>query len=571
MRIAGRGTAPSGAPIALRFDGADVPALEGETIAAALAAAGHRHLRHTAQGSMRGIYCGMGVCQDCLVTVDGVPNQRACMTYARDGQQVAAQVARPIAAATPQPAVTPGPAEACDILVIGAGPAGLNATLAARAAGADVTLIDERGTLGGQYFKALSAAHRHSAPPDAQAREGLALAARVQASGARILSGAAVWGAFAPDEVAVEIGGGTRFLAPRRLILATGAHERAVPFPGWTLPGVMTTGAGQTMARAWRVAPGQRVVIAGNGPLNLQLAVELLQAGVRVLALAEAAPAPNPLRDAGALWAMARTGADLLARGVRDRARLLAARVPVLHGMAVVCAEGDAVLEGVVLARIDAEGRPVPGSETRFAADALCLGYGFHPSGELARALGCGQHWDKGRRMLVTERDAMGRTGVPEVFIAGDGGGLGGARVAAAEGWIVGATAAADLGHVPDAGLLARAQRDAARHRRFQAALWTLYRAPDLSWTLSDDATPICRCEGVTRGDLVSAIALAGDAGAAKRATRCGMGRCQGRYCAPLLAQAVAEATGAEITEDAFLAPRAPAKPVSLAAIARAG
>jgi thioredoxin reductase len=571
MRIAGHGTQPRGAPIALRFEGASVAAHDGETIAAALAAAGHRRLRHTGRGTMRGVFCGMGVCQDCLVTVDGVPNQRACMTYARDGQEVRAQVARPIAAAQPEPAPTPGPAEACGILVIGAGPAGLNATLVARAAGAEVTLVDERGTLGGQYFKPLSGAHRHTARPDRQAAEGLALAARVQASGARILSGAAAWGAFRPDEVALEIDGGTRFLSPRRLILATGAQERALPFPGWTLPGVMTTGAGQTMARAWRVAPGQRVVIAGNGPLNLQLAVELLDAGVAVLALAESASAPSPWRHAGALFGMARDGADLLARGMRDRARLLAARVPVLHGTAVLRAEGDGMLAHVVLARIDDAGVPMPGSERRFDADALCLGYGFQPAGELARALGCAQHWDAARRMLVTERDAAGRTGLPEVFVAGDGGGLGGARVAAAEGWIAGATAAADLGHAPDPAALARAQRDLARHRRFQAALWALYRAPDLSWTLSDDTTSICRCEGVTRSELLGAIARAPDAGAAKRATRCGMGSCQGRYCAPLLAEAVARATGTAITEDAFLAPRAPSKPVRLSAIARRG
>ncbi len=567
MRIDGRGTAPQGAPIAFRFEGAPVQGFAGETIAAALLAAGHRAFRHAAQGGMRGIWCGMGVCQECLVTVDGVPNRRACMTEARDGQVVEAQVAHPVAEAAAAPAPTPGPAEPCGILVVGAGPAGQHAALAARAAGAPVTLVDERGSLGGQYFKPLAKAHRHLAEPDAQASAGLALAAQVRESGAEILSGAAVWGAFAPDEVAVAMPeGGTRFLTPRRIILATGAHERAVPFPGWTLPGVMTTGAGQTMVRAWRVAPGRRVVVAGNGPLNLQLAVELLEAGVEVVALAESAPAP---RDPVALLAMARTAPDLVLRGLRDRLRLLRAGVPVLHGHVVLRAEGEDGLARVVLARRDAAGRSMPGSERVLEADALCCGYGFHPQGELARALGCAQRWDAARRMLVTERDVTGRSSLAEVFVVGDCAGLGGARVAAAEGHIAGATAAADLGHAPDARALARAQAALDRARRFQSALWRLYRAPDPGLALAAADTPVCRCEGVTLGALEEAVAAAPDPGAAKRATRCGMGRCQGRYCGTLLATAVASARGCEPEEALFLAPRAPAKPVALRDIAR--
>jgi thioredoxin reductase len=568
VRIAGRGTAPQGAPIAFRFEGADIPAFAGETIAAALMAVGHRGFRHAAPGDTRGIWCGMGVCQECLVTVDGQPNRRACMTEARAGQDVTMQAAHPVPCAIPAAAPTPAPATPCDILVVGAGPAGQHAVLAARAAGARVTLVDERGSLGGQYFKPLAKAHRHVAPPDAQARAGLALAARLRDSGAEILSGAAVWGAFAPDEFALcPAGGGTRFLAPRRVILATGAHERALPFPGWTLPGVMTTGAGQTLARAWRVAPGRRVLIAGNGPLNLQLAVELLDAGIAVVALAESAPPP---RDAAALLALARTAPDLLARGLRDRLRLLRARVPVLHRRVVLRAEGEDALARVTLARLDADGSPIPGSEQAFDADALCCGYGFQPQNELARALGCAQDWDAARRMLVTRRDACGRTSLPGVFVVGDGAGLGGARVAAAEGHIAGAAAAADLGGAPDAAALARAERDVVRARRFQDALWRLYRAPDPGWRLASPDTVICRCEGVTRSSLEAAVAAAADPGAAKRATRCGMGRCQGRYCAPLLADMIAQAQGAAPSEEAFCAPRAPAKPVALRDIASA-
>jgi D-hydroxyproline dehydrogenase subunit alpha len=571
-RIDGHGTAPAAPPARITFDGQAIAGLKGETIAAALAGAGIRGFRHTRTGAMRGVFCGMGVCQDCLVTVDGLPNQRACMTELRDGAEVLSQVALPALDRAGPPADSgPRQPQRCDVLVIGGGPAGLNAAIAAREAGADVVLLDERSALGGQYFKQLSKAHRFrgDGAEDSQFRAGAALIAAARASGARIVTGAGVWGAFGVDEIAVEISGRSRIFAPKRIVLATGAYERAVPFPGWTLPGVMTTGAGQTLARSWRVAPGQRVLVAGNGPLNLQLANELLRAGVTVVALAEAAPAPG-LGMAGALLEMARTAPDLVARGAADLLRLKRAGVPVLHGHVVVRAEGEGAVSRVTLGRLGPDGRALPGDGPAFDVDALCVGYGFHPSGELARALGCTQRWDEASRMLVTIRDTDCRTSIPEVFVAGDGGGLGGARVAQAQGRLAGWAAAAGCGFAPDPRAVA-GQRDAlARHQRFQAALWTVYRAPDLSWHLADDATILCRCEEVPKGAVAAAADAEGDSGAAKRATRCGMGRCQGRYCAPILAGAAASAAGLPLDEAFHFAPRAPAKPVALSAIARA-
>jgi NADPH-dependent 2,4-dienoyl-CoA reductase/sulfur reductase-like enzyme len=571
-RIEGHGTAPATAEARITFDGVPVAGRQGETLAAALAAAGIRGFRRTRSGAMRGLFCGMGVCQDCLVTVDGVPNQRACMTELRDGAEVRSQAPLPLLDRPGPPAdAAPRLAQRCDVLVVGGGPAGLNAAIAARQAGADVVLLDERAALCGQYFKPLAKAWRFAGrgAADSQFREGASLAAAARASGARIILGAAVWGAFAPDEIAVEVAGRTRIFAPRRLVLATGAYERAIPFPGWTLPGVMTTGAGQTLARSWRVAPGRRVLVAGNGPLNLQLANELLRAGITVVALAEAAPAPS-LAAAGALAEMALTSPDLVVRGAADLFRLARAGVPVLHGHVVLRAEGEGAVSRVTLARLGPDGRAVPDSDREFEADALCVGYGFHPSAELARALGCAQRWDPLRRMLVTERDEDCRSSVPEVFVAGDGGGLGGARVAEAQGRLAGWAAAADCGFPPDPRAVSETREDLSRHLRFQAALWRLYRAPDPSWHLASDDTLLCRCEEVPKGAVAAAAGAEADSGAAKRATRCGMGRCQGRYCAPLLAAAAAEAAGQPLDEDFFFAPRAPAKPVALSAIARA-
>src|SRR3954471_7461566 len=191
-------------PVCLSFDGAQLEALPGETLAAALAAAGILAFRRTGKGSPRGLYCGMGACFDCIVTVDGKANQRACLVKARDGMVVSS--APPDA---PLP-LAPAPAaigdRACDLLVIGAGPAGLAAAEAAAKAGATVVVLDERGEAGGQYLKPLAASHAHAAP-DRQFRQSEALRDAARAAGAEILPGATVWGAFAaPDDARAAAG-----------------------------------------------------------------------------------------------------------------------------------------------------------------------------------------------------------------------------------------------------------------------------------------------------------------------------------------------------------------------------
>jgi hypothetical protein len=282
-----RGFARAGEPVAFTCDGAAIEGLAGESLAASLVAAGRNAFHPNGASAPRGLFCGMGVCRECLVSVDAEPNVRACMTRLEAGIHVELQTlaGAPVARiARADEAI-----EAPDVLVIGGGPAGLSAALAAAQAGARVCLLDERSSLGGQYFKQLAPSHRFAAAPDRQFREGLALLEAVRAAGVQCQTDATVWAAFPGPELAALIGGQRFLFRPKRLVLATGAFERGVPMPGWTLPGCMTTGAAQTLIRVNRIAPGRRVVVAGNGPLNWQLAVELLAAGVEVAAVAEAA------------------------------------------------------------------------------------------------------------------------------------------------------------------------------------------------------------------------------------------------------------------------------------------
>jgi len=549
---------------------------EGETIAAALAANGRLALGWGPGGAGRGIFCGMGVCQECLVTVNGIPSQRACATELTQGIQIFPQGYRidPSKLVLSPNQSTPPLFHEPEILVIGGGPAGMSAARAAALCRAKVILVDERSNLGGQYFKQLAKPFRFVKPTagDRQFRAGRALIEETRRVGVDIWSDSVVWGAFAPLEIAVAVGAQQHVLRPQCLIIATGAYERGVPYPGWTLPGSMTTGAAQTLQRAYRVAPGRRVLIAGNGPLNFQLAADLIADGVNVVALVEAAQSPAFASFFSLLRAI-RASPELIFDGMRYVRRIRRADVPILYGSAVVSAGGDGQVKKAVVARIKSSGEPEAGSEQTFEADAICSGYGFLPVNDIARALGCRHRFDSATGALVVERDDDCLTSRPRVYVVGDSGAANGARAALAQGSIAGIQAVRSLGYL----INPKAERELARARRrlsvaytFQTALWELFKAPTLTHQLASAETIICRCEGVTREAIDRAMRNETvSVASVKRQTRAGMGRCQGKYCSHIIAALVKMKPGVDLDEFTFLAPRPPIKPLSINTLAQ--
>ncbi len=528
---------------------------DGQSIAAALTGAGERAFRQTGKGETRGMFCGMGVCQDCLVTVNGVPNQRACMTPAAEGLYVDRQVALPVLEDTPPPEkAAPARIVEPDVAIIGGGAAGLEAAIAARAYGASVVLLDERKIAGGQFYKQ-SASH---APLDGQQAEGQDLVNRAQASGAEIIRSVEVWGAFDGPLFLATVEGAALVVRPRTAIISTGAYERPRMVPGWTLPGVMTTGAAQTLWRSYRTLPGKRIAVCGSGPLNTQVALELAEGGAEVVMVADKAPPPwhAPVTSFKALA----SDPGLVFKGLTMMRNLQRRGIPMRYRTVLQKVEqvGD---------HLSAHFLTTGGDTVEMPVDAICMNDGFEPQNEILRLLGAQMRYDNTFGHLRCIRDENMETTVPNVFAAGDCAGLGGAPAARLEGMIAGRVAAEKAGFGDGYDLFA-AKRRLARHRRFQTSLWKLH---DIKPTFPETTAPdliICRCEEITLAEVMSGLDSGpGHIGSLKRATRVGMGRCQGRYCGPVAARLVAQVTGRPIEDLSLFAPRVPIKPVAIASI----
>jgi NADPH-dependent 2,4-dienoyl-CoA reductase/sulfur reductase-like enzyme len=325
-------------------------------------------------------------------------------------------------------------------------------------------------------------------------------------------------------------GGRSAQVTASGLVLATGGYEYVLPFPGWTLPGVVTAGGAQAMLKAGLVLPpGRRVVVAGTGPLLLPVATTLAEAGADVVGLFDATSPRRALPHIGALT----SSGDKVLEGLGYGARLLRRRVPVRFRRVVVRAEGDDRLTSVVVARLAADGRRiVPGSQRRIACDALAVSHGMLPHTELASVLGARVTRSAFRQRVAVDDEQ--RTSVDFLWAAGEATGVGGAALALAEGEIAGRSAAARLrGGEPDRATLRGAARTRVRLRSFSAAVDRLYRAPGCWPSLVTDETLLCRCEEMSAGAVREAVRDFGatDLRSVKLLTRAGMGWCQGRMC----------------------------------------
>ncbi len=456
---------------------------------------------------------------------------------------------------------------AWDVIVIGAGPAGLSAATLLAEQGARAILVDEQPAPGGQIYRNIEQVQHNQElsrilGPDYT--HGAALAARFRASGATYAPGTAVWNITPEREVWATRAGQSEKLLASAVILATGAMERPVPVPGWTLPGVMTAGAVQILLKSSALVERDGLVLAGCGPLLYLLAGQLLAAGVRPAAVLDTAARADEWEALRHLPASFGTEARrTLRKGLALKAALRRARLPVYRRVTDIRIEGTSQAEAVSF-----RSHRRPG---RVAARLVALHEGVIPAQQITRALGCAHEWDATQHCFRPVLDSWGNSSLPGILVAGDAGGIAGARAAEHAGRLAAWEALRQTGRLTAGArdLAAAADRAAlAAHRAVRPLLDRMY-PPRTEILRPADDVVVCRCEEVTAGQI-RAVARRGCQGPnqAKAFLRAGMGACQGRMCGPTVSELFAEAQDRNAASVGYYRIRPPLKPVTVGELA---
>jgi len=454
-----------------------------------------------------------------------------------------------------------------DLAIVGAGPAGLAAATTAAALGLDVCLFDEQPWPGGQIYRGIDHPTALNSGDTREREAGCALLLEFRQSKADYRPGTSVWHVGPGDDGQIDLGFSsnteTSMASARFVLFATGSVERPMPIPGWTLPGVMTAGAAQSMLKSSGIRPNGPIVMAGSGPLLYLCADQLAEAGAPIKALIDTTPSGRYIKVIRDLPGALRSPAYL-------RRGLALLRAPARHGIPVyrdieaVEAFGDRQLCGVRWLR---RGRWQEAECTH-----LLLHHGVMPHINLPRMADCDMEWSPRQHCWKPVIDAWGRSSVEGCWIAGDGAGISGGAAAAGFGHIAALGIAADLGRMT----VSEANRLADIHRRELAPLLALrplldnlYRPAD-AYMLPADETLVCRCEDVTAGQIRKAVSD-GCHGveAIKLYTRCGMGHCQGRMCGSTVPEVIAAASGISVPEAGLYRQRTPVKPLPLTELAK--
>jgi len=449
-----------------------------------------------------------------------------------------------------------------DVLVIGAGPAGMAAARACAQAGLVTVILDEQAAPGGQIYRSISHTplqERHVLGADYW--HGLSLVQGLHSSAVHRVAGAAVWNISPEREVAFSKSGRSYLLRPRRIIVATGAQERPFPIEGWTLPGVMTAGGAQILLKSSGVVPAGKTVLAGCGPLLWLLASQLLAAGGRVDLILDTTPKknrasawPHVVEFLTSPYALKGLGLWL---GVRRKVR-------VVTGVTQLRAESDGQMGR--LARV--HWHTSDGTAHQQAVDTLLLHQGVVPQTNLAMAIGVPHRWDEVQLCWQPEVDDFGRSAVEGVWLAGDGAGIGGAQAAACRGQLAALSIIRELAPsalTPDETTV---RAELARWMRGRAFLDHWYRPADAMRIPTGD-TVVCRCEEITAQQVVDTVGL-GCTGPnqMKSFLRCGMGPCQGRLCSLTVTEIMAQQRGVSPAEVGHYRLRPPVKPISVGELA---
>ncbi|MBF8780237.1 FAD-dependent oxidoreductase [Pseudomonas fulva] len=453
--------------------------------------------------------------------------------------------------------------QSADVVVIGAGAAGMAAATELAGLGLQVVLLDEQASPGGQIYRGITLAppSRRDVLGSDYAR-GFELAQALARSKVRHETDASVWQVTREHHVSYLRDGCLHALQAKAVVLATGAMERPFPIAGWTLPGVMTAGAAQILLKGSGLVPSEPVVLAGCGPLLYLLGWQYLRAGVRIAALVDTTRAEDYWRARRHLFAALRAW-PYLRKGLELMRSLRSAGIAHYHAAEHLAIEGQEAAQALTFS--------VAGKTRRIATRCILLHQGVVPNIQLSQALRARHEWDEQQLCFRPRLDPWGELDVPGVYVAGDGAGIGGAQAATLQGRLAALAVAARLGKLDPAVRDRRARPLRAQlqaNLRIRPFLDTLYQPKEAN-RIPADQVLVCRCEEVTAGQLRAFVAM-GCTGPnqAKSFGRCGMGPCQGRLCGLTVTEVIAKARGVSAAEVGYYRIRPPIKPITLGELA---
>jgi len=451
-----------------------------------------------------------------------------------------------------------------DVLIVGTGPAGMAAAVELCKHGIRVGIVDDNPEPGGQVYRQPSSDFKVTDPHfmGIKHKTGQRLIKEFDAIRNRCIfyNNAYVWGFFNGDSLSLVRDNKISLVKYKKLLLSEGAMERPLPFPGWTLPGVITLGGLQKLVLYERILPGQRILLAGCSPLLLPVAANIIKAGGEVVAMCDAVAFRRYLKLIPELLKQK----ELAYEALSSYLSVIKGRVPMLRSAAVICASGQSRVEAVRVAQLDPNGRPVLGSEKWFEIDILGVSHGFLPSGRLARLVGCNHVYDPIQRYWRPEVDDYMRSSRPDIYVAGDSSGVDGRDSAVIKGRLAALHMATQQGRISISEMQKRAnrlQKDHARLQRYATTLNQVFSLPSGVHDIMDRGTTVCRCEQVTVGDVLDGIEKGYRNINEIKRTRVGMGMCQGRMCESTVAQIMLQ-NDIPIEEIGYLNLRPPISPM---------
>ncbi len=538
-------------------------AYEGDTVSSALIRNGIKNFRQDKHKNYRGVYCNMGICNECIVEINGSQSIKACTRIINNNDNISIQKYNAKLAFIEKDIQLEKKIINFDILIIGAGPGGIGASLSLKNSNKKIALIDEKNSIGGQYYKKISKIFNIVSfnKLDEQIKEGISYEKKVLKTNIDLFLGYKVWGAYKNNDSEYEIccsknNEDLRILC-KKLIIASGSYEKPFFVNGWHLPNVLTTGGTQILVNSQKILPGKKVIICGNGPLNFQLADELRKGGASVQAVVESSKNPF-LNFIFAVFCLFLSPIIFL-KGIKSYLNIFFSNTKIIH-------------QSYVKEIKEIDGKKSISIETKNKnkiifndIDVVSLNYGFYPNNDIGRLLGLDGTFNIKKNYYEIKKNIFNQTSDKNIFFVGESARNVGAKISLYEGQLTGFFLNKNSLNIFKLLKMPILFSNLIRSILFQKFLWIIFKRSHSNIVSITNETIFCRCEDVNYGEVSKYKDLFNvDAGLIKRMTRTGMGRCQGRYCGIGLSEVFNKKISNSNYKQYSFAPQNPIKTVPL-------